>query len=216
MTHPIHKRVPSAQATKTYATNAALLDTDAIKQSIATAASIATYTGAALNGVIGANTMVPPRAVTATLASNAGSYTASSTIVITGTYNGATVTDTLTITGTDGGITLWGSQAFQTITSIVVAAQANTGGAFQFGVGDVFPPPTQEGFLAVEAPDADGSIKVQYPSHDDTLVVLKGSTKPVMAKRVYGNGTTTGLIVYWLTCGHLFQHYFVGWKFLCP
>ena len=115
---------------------------NSIKTSIATAATAATYTGAALNG---ASKKPLPDSKTgyaqwpaATASSSAGSYVAASTIVFTGTYKGATVTRTATVSGTDGNATFIADGPLDgDVTSIVVGAQVNTSGAWTFGFVDL-------------------------------------------------------------------------------
>ena len=109
-------------------------DTDAIKTSIATVAAPANYVGVALNGVIGAGTIDPPRCFYVKSTVAAAQYTAGSTVTATGTLAGAVVTDVLTIVGTGGGEHLIGDQYFDAITAIDIEAQAGVGGAFEFGV----------------------------------------------------------------------------------
>ena len=121
-------------------------DPDAIKTSIATVAGAASYSGAALNGVIGATAFDPPRCATATLSANAGSYTNGSTITFTGELDGAVVTDVLTISGTGGGVMLTGDAYFDKITQIDIQAQANTSGSFTFGLYSQAEP-TASGFV---------------------------------------------------------------------
>ena len=113
-----------------------------IKTTIATAASVATYTGAALNG---ASTTPLPDSKTgfaqwpaATATSSAGSYVDASTVVFTGTYHGVAVTRTATVVGTGGNATFIADGPVDgAITSIVVGAQVNTSGAWTFGFVDL-------------------------------------------------------------------------------
>jgi hypothetical protein len=121
-----------------------------IKTSIATAASVATYTGAALNGA--SATPLPDSKTgfaqwpAATASSSAGSYVDGSTIVFTGTYHGAAVTRTATVVGTGGNATFIADGPVDgAITSIVVAAQTNTSGAWTFGFVDLECPVTSIG-----------------------------------------------------------------------
>lgn len=128
--------------TKTFAA-ASLVDADGIKESVATAATISTYTGVALDGDLAESGPTHGLAYfpTFTSSANAGSYVAGSTIVFHGSYRGRTVQRTAVVVGTDGGQS--GVRADGPLegppTSIVVAAQVNTGGAFEFGVTDALP-----------------------------------------------------------------------------
>lgn len=123
-------------------TTANIADLDAIKTSIATAATAQTYSGAALNG---ASTTPYPDSKTgfaqwpaATASSHAGSYVNGSTVVFTGTYLGETVTRTATVSGTGGGATFIADGPIDgPVTSVVVDAQADTGGAWTFGFVDL-------------------------------------------------------------------------------
>jgi hypothetical protein len=125
-------------------TVAQLADVNAIKTAIATATSIQTYTGAAINGALAISNvayMRLPQAVSMTASAAAGHYVAASTVVFTGTdWDDAAITDTLTVTDANGGWTVSGNTGFKTVSTIVVAAQANTGGQWEFGVTDVLLP----------------------------------------------------------------------------
>lgn len=150
----------SARVTHTFA-SADLSDVNGIKTSAATIASETTYLPAVMDGAgitVGSLNKCA-RTVTATLAANAGSYVASA-ITITGRFGGDVVTDTLTPSDADGGETLYGDQPFDTITSIVIPAQVNTGGAFEFGVGDICAPKGDR-FIAVRC-DTAITLHVQY------------------------------------------------------
>jgi hypothetical protein len=129
-------------------TASTVLDADAIKTTIATVAAITTYTGVQLNGAdVAAVTYIAtptPSGYTnvaqypiAVAASNAGSYVNGSTIQFVGTYCGAAVTRTATVVGTDGNATFVADGPVDTVTSIIVAAQTNTSGAWTFGFNDV-------------------------------------------------------------------------------
>lgn len=115
--------------------NIAVADVDAIKASIASSASIATYSGSDLDGAIGAGVMSPPRNITITTTSDTDIDAVA--VVITGTdVDGAAQTDTITLTN-DGNTTDIGTIAFATVTQIVIPAQTGTGGALEFGFGNV-------------------------------------------------------------------------------
>jgi len=116
-------------------TNLAASDDDAIKTSIASSASAADYSGTALNGVVGAGTMSPPRNIIITTTSNANINAVG--VVVTGKdVNGATLTETITLTD-NGGVVDSGVKAFASVSSIHVPAQGGTGGALKFGFGNV-------------------------------------------------------------------------------
>lgn len=190
----------SATRIKAYATNADLLDVDAIKTAIATATSQQTYT--TFNGALssgGAVALDPPRGVSVTTSESVGSYVAAG-IVFTGTYNGAVQTETLTLTATGGNETIRGSKPFDTVTSIVVPAMSNTSGQFRFGVADLFAPPG-EWFRAVRSCDADGNIAVEVTKKSgvETVIipVAKHVREDILFQRLVGGSTSTGIVVYW-------------------
>lgn len=113
----------------------AAADVNAIKVSIASAAVISTYTGAALDGVVGTGTMDPPRNITITTSSHADIDAVA--VVITGTdVNGDALTESITLTDA-GNTTDSGLSAFASVSSIVVPAQGGTGGALEFGFGNI-------------------------------------------------------------------------------
>jgi hypothetical protein len=114
-------------------TNPAAADVNGIKLSVASAATVQTYTGAALGGVIGAGVMSPPRNITITTTAHADIDAVA--VVVTGEdVNGDVITETITLTDA-GGVTDAGAKAFAKVTSIVVPAQSGVGGALEFGFG---------------------------------------------------------------------------------
>lgn len=116
-------------------TNLAAADADGIKTSIASAIADVTYSGVALNGVVGAGTMSPPRNITITTSSHANIDAVD--VLVTGTdVNGAIMTEEITLTN-GGGATNEGVKAFASVTSILVPAQSGTGGALTFGFGGI-------------------------------------------------------------------------------
>lgn len=118
-------------------TNPAAADVDAIKTSIASAASIQTYSGAALNGVVGATEMVPPRnpTVTTTLHADIDAVV----VVFAGKVRDAAgdlVARSVSVTLTDGGGTTDAAvDVLSVVESITVPAQSGAGGALEFGFG---------------------------------------------------------------------------------
>lgn len=181
--------------TASYAT--ALADTDGIKTSIATAVAPATYITAGINGVIGLAAMTPARTLTVTTASHASSYVASSTVVITGTDAAdRIIAETFTLTGTGGGETIVGTKGFKTVTSIVVAAQTDTAGAFEFGVRDIL---CSARPYMIRANGA-GNLHVAYDDgSEDTIPAMAAKEYITFAPvKVFGDsGTTiTGLTLF--------------------
>jgi hypothetical protein len=113
----------------------AAASTNAIKTSIATSTSAWSYSGAALNGSIGAGALSPARPITATSSSSAGAYTLTAMTVVGVDANGNALTDTMTPTQTGGGETISTTKAFASVTSISGSAMSNTAGAWTFGYG---------------------------------------------------------------------------------
>lgn len=110
-------------------------DPDSIKTSIATSTSAQSYSGAALNGVVGGATFVQPRAFTVTITGLPGDFVNGSTVVVTGKdVLGRTMTKTLTLSNATVPATFSTDYAFTQITQIATDAQATTAGAFQFGL----------------------------------------------------------------------------------
>jgi hypothetical protein len=176
---------------KSYAA-ATIADVDAIKTSIATSTSTAQYTGAALNGALGASAIRFPQCVSVTTSSSVGSYNTSDPIVFTGTdKDGGTITASLTLTQADGNETIVDSalQGFASVTQIDVPAQVDTNGAFEFGVRDVVLDPPAQYLVA----GANGNAKiVDQDGNADTMAMIAGYPTPPMAiARVSGEAATT-------------------------
>jgi len=141
-------------------TNPAAADVNAIKLSIASAAAIQTYTGAALDGVVGLLAMSPPRNISITSTAHADIDAVA--VVITGKdVNGDDITESITLTD-GGGVTDVGAKAFAKVTSIVVPAQSGVGGALEFGFGDIIgflrPLKSRAGLAAVVREIAVGAV----------------------------------------------------------
>src|SRR5574337_1095199 len=114
------------------------VDADAIKTSVATVASAVSYSGAALNGAVGAGAITPTKTISVTSSVSAATYNTTDPIVITGTNErGEVITDSLLLTAAGGNETIGGKHAFKTVTKIDVPAQLGTGGAFTFGILDL-------------------------------------------------------------------------------
>lgn len=177
---------------KTVSYSAALASANAIKTSIATVAAPVTYSGGGLNGAIGAAANALPRTITVTAAAHAASYVAGSTITITGTDSQGTVqSEVLTLVGTDGTETLVTTHGFRTVTSVAIAAQADTLGAFTVGVRDVVFGPDKP--FAIRATAA-GDLKLGYAGGTvtDTIPALAAKeTVQVSPDKIYGDSSTT-------------------------
>ncbi len=166
-------------------------DADAIKTSVASSTSEESYSGAELNGAIGAAAMVPARTLSVTTSSNTGSYNIADPITFTGTDSeGNAISEDLTLTNEDGGETLVTTKAFRTVTSIATPEQNDTGGAFTFGVRDIVPvanPPR-----AVRCGGA-GNLKVAYDDGTtDTLTdIIAGEVLAISPTKIFGDAATT-------------------------
>lgn len=116
-------------------TNLAAADDDAIKTAIATVASTITYSGAALNGAIGAGAISPPRNITITTA-GVTPADAPATATITGTaIDGSAQTEVINVGQT--ATTVAGAKAFATVTSIALSPGDGTAATLAFGTGNV-------------------------------------------------------------------------------
>jgi hypothetical protein len=189
----------SAKRTKTYA-SADLADADGVKISAATSASPVTILAAAMNGAaMGSGGVLDlPRTVSVTSSASVGSYAIASPIVVTGKRGGETVTENLTLTATGGNETIYGTQAFDSLTSIAIPAMVNTSGAFTFGVADICAP-AGDTFSAVKC-DTAVTLYVKYgessTSKTDATAVLAKTPEFISPTRVRTtSGTTSGAAV---------------------
>jgi hypothetical protein len=192
-----------ARRTKTYAA-AALSDLDGILASFATTTDETSFDAGDFDGAaISADTGVLdlPRTVTITLDNSAGAFS-TPPFVGTAPRAGTVVTESFTPNSANGNETLFGNQPFDTLTSIVFPAQADTDGAFTVGVGDICAPAGGT-FCGVELA-ATGTLHVQYGESSgvtDAIVVpaaLVGYVKQIAPTRILtGTGeTTVGVTVY--------------------
>jgi hypothetical protein len=116
-------------------TNPPAADPDAIKLAVATVAAATTYSGTALNGVVGAGTLSPPRNVTVTTA-GATPADAPASATFNGTdVNGDSISETIVVAQT-ATIAL-GVKAFAKVTSIVLPAADGVAATLAFGFGDL-------------------------------------------------------------------------------
>jgi hypothetical protein len=193
-----------------FTAGSSLLDADGIKQSIATAATAASYSGVALNGAYAAAGIATPAPggqtglaqwPVATASSSAGSYINATEIVFTGTYGGAAVTRTATVVGTDGGTSFIADGPLETCTQIDVEAQQNTSGAWTFGFTDLGPAkkPERPGtpyFSGMRA-GTTANVAVAYSGgYTDVIPAVAGEYLPVMPERIVGATTTAQFSVY--------------------
>lgn len=189
-----------ASRTVTYA---AIADADGIKTSIATAVTQQTYSGVALNGARAAGypTWLPQN-VSVTSSASVGSYNLTG-ITFTGTdVAGEALTETLTLTAANGNETVVGTKAFANVTSIVVAAMADTNGAFTFGMRDIImlqystvtSKPLRQVIRVLKTTAATGNCLVTYGGGvTDTLPMAVNVHEPVQAIQISGTATTTAL-----------------------
>jgi hypothetical protein len=132
-------------------------DDDAIKLSIATSVSAAVYSGAALDGVIGAGALNPTSLIDVTTGAHAATYNTTDPIVIEGTdWFGNFLTDSVLLTAAGGGEGVSSTKAFATVTKISVPAQLGALGTFKFGRGALAFQPATRAFEAGAA----GSFKL--------------------------------------------------------
>lgn len=116
-------------------TNLAASDDDAIKTAIATVASTVTYSGADLNGAIGAGAISPPRNILITTAGGTPAD-APATATITGTaIDGSAQSEVINVAQT--ATTAAGVKAFASVTSIALSAGQGTDATLAFGTGVV-------------------------------------------------------------------------------
>lgn len=113
-------------------TNAATAVTNAIKTAIASVAAPVTYSGAQLNGAVGANALPIPRNITVTTA-GVTPADAPATATINGLYRGKVQTETITVSQTAA--TAVGVKPFSKVTSIVLPAADGTAATLAFGFG---------------------------------------------------------------------------------
>ena len=169
----------------------AFVDADGIKTSIAAAASVQTYL-APFNGTSTVGKAIASGAVsdfvswpTVTNTSQSGKYVAASTIVFTGTYGGAVVSRTAALTTANGSETVIadGPLDHGSVTSIVVAAQVDTTGAFTFGWTGVGPK-KGTGWMLV-AREAGTLVVAHADSGDDTFLIAAQQEHPAPVSRIY-------------------------------
>jgi len=125
-------QVPLRQQTFT---NLAASAATAIKTAIATTTSTVTYSGADLNGSIGAGAISPPRNILITTAGGTPAD-APATATITGlAIDGSAQTEAISVAQT--GTTAAGVKAFASVTSIALTAGQGTDATLSFGTGVV-------------------------------------------------------------------------------
>jgi len=178
---------------------AALADVDALVTSLASSASAALLDEVGdFDGLLGArlfNGKGPAFTVSAHAAANAASYVAGSTVTVAGWFAGQQVTEVFTLAGTDGGEDFVGAQPFDKVDSIAIEAQADTSGAWTFGVVDLVSP-SGVGFRRIRAATA-GSVVVRFnedDATDETIPLAAGEALEAFFSRVVST-TTIGFRV---------------------
>lgn len=105
----------------------------AIKTSVASAVTAQSYSGAALNGSVGAGAITPARLPSVTVAGTAGSVTADSTVTFTGT--GADGTDRVSRVVLSAAVgTYYGDWPLAAVETVDVPAQTGVAATFTFGL----------------------------------------------------------------------------------
>lgn len=148
-----------ARRTKTYAASA-VADADGIKTSFSGSTDPVTYDVSDFDGAaISSGVLDLPRTVSLTYSNTPNAFS-TSPVVVTGKRGGETVTESLTTADDDGNTTVFGSQPFDTISSIALPAMATTTGTITIGVADICAP-AGGAFCGVQLA-ADGTLYVQY------------------------------------------------------
>lgn len=203
----------AARRTTTFATAAALADTDAFKAATPTATTAAVYATTDLDGAL-ANpgpveeaAMLVPRYPSVTSSTSAATYNTTDPIIFTGTRGGQVATVSLTLTQAGGNETVIAAatdEPLDTLTSISVPAQLQEGGTIAFGFSGIGCRRTAVGSgasverrMAFKAL-ADGYVECGYSDGiTDVLPVKDGVLESVTPKRIYGpSNTTVGVTVY--------------------
>lgn len=111
-------------------------DPDAVKTTVATSAIAVSYSGAALDGIIGGASFLQPRPFTVNLDGDVGAFVPGSVVTVTGVnVLGYPFTDTIVISTLTFPVTLSTQYSFLQVTQVDVEAQADVTGSMQFGLG---------------------------------------------------------------------------------
>jgi hypothetical protein len=111
---------------------AAAADVDAIITAITSSTSIQSFSGATLNGAVGATEMQPARNVTLVL-SNHADWDASNATLIGINHLGQRVTETLAIPN-GGNATVTSTNRYRSVTSLSIPVQSGVGGTATVGI----------------------------------------------------------------------------------
>lgn len=134
-------------------------DSDGLLALLSTATTVATVTGAALNGAESTNGAldVGPRLVSLTTAASVGSYNTTDPVVVTGRRGGSPVEYQVWLTDENGGETLVvGVMEF--VNSVVFPEQNDTSGGWTMGVSGLYGPTTGRELCRRVKPAAVGTI----------------------------------------------------------
>jgi hypothetical protein len=195
--------------TVSFANGAALVDADGIKTLVATVATAASYTGAALNGAYanpgpayptpGTHTGLAQYPTVTTTSETPDTYNITDPIVFTGTYGGEVATSSATLVAVKGGEAIIGDHPLDSVVSIAVPAQLGTAGEFTFGFTDlaarkangiIYP------WRKVRAGGA-GNVGLKFECQDvDTLAMLEGEKDDLLITRVVAATTNVAFRLY--------------------
>ena len=114
-------------------TDPAAADVDALVTAYTTSTAIQVFSGATLDGIVGAGTLTYARNVTLTLSSHTD-WDATTGVVVGTDIVGRPITENFTIPN-NGNTTVVGAKCFLYVTSITIPAQTGTGGTATFGFG---------------------------------------------------------------------------------
>jgi len=124
---------PVAALTVEEFTNVAAADADGIKLSFASVATATSYTGAALDGVVGVAAMSPPRNITVTTAGVTPADAPATLTVVGVDINGDAISEAIAIPQT--ATIAVGAKAFAKVTSLALTAGDGTGALLTVGFG---------------------------------------------------------------------------------
>lgn len=187
----------------TFATAAALADTDAFKASFASPTVAATYSVATLDGAL-ANPgpvtdtkMRVSRYPSVTTNTSPATYNTTDPIIWTGTRGGTEVTVETLLTQAGGNETIIGTTPLDTLTSVYVPAQLAGGGLMELGFSGVAAPKRYlfDQRLVIQALGT-GTIKVGWPDEvTDDYLAQAYQVLPISPFRVYADTTDVGVAI---------------------
>jgi hypothetical protein len=187
----------------TFATAAALADTDAFKASFASPTSATTYSVATLDGAL-ANPgpvtdlkMKVARYPSVTTNASPATFNTTDPIIWTGTRGGVEVTVQTLLTQAGGNETIIGTTPLDTLTSVYVPAQLGGGGLMELGFSGIACPrrhlvDQRFPFMAVDT----GTVKVGWPDGvTDNFPVQAYLVAPISPYRIYADTTDVGVAI---------------------